>query len=289
VLHKRGQSLRTLRPTVAMAQHNETFQALLREAEFTKEMLGSGATQIRSANYSTKGVYFQAFTSLSTGLERIGKLCLMLDHYIEHHGNFPDLNSMKNVIGHKLVLLYERSEAVVTKRSILMRFAKDLSNPIHQSILRVLSGFAEGDRYSNINLLVGSRRQSDSIASWFRQVDEPIYLTRVKSRRKEMISCNAEAVAAMMSPSTVLKTSETGSEITTIEEASHRTGMQEAVAPYRQLYVLHIIRYWVELLFSLQGPARQLGKCEIPFFEEVFALFCRSDSLLRRRKTWQSP
>jgi hypothetical protein len=55
---------------------NEAFKALLKEARFTKEMLGSGATQIRKANYATKGVYFQAFTNLSTGLERIGKLCL---------------------------------------------------------------------------------------------------------------------------------------------------------------------------------------------------------------------
>jgi len=73
----------------------ETFKALLKEAQFTKEMLGSGATQIRKANYATKGVYFQAFTNLSTGLERIGKLCLMLDHYIETNGKFPDSKYFK--------------------------------------------------------------------------------------------------------------------------------------------------------------------------------------------------
>ena len=58
---------------------NNTFNALLKEAQFTKEILGAGATQIRNANYARKGLYFQAFTSLSTGFERIGKLCLMLD------------------------------------------------------------------------------------------------------------------------------------------------------------------------------------------------------------------
>jgi hypothetical protein len=35
-----------------------TFKALLKEAQFTKEMLGAGATQIRNANYASKGVYF---------------------------------------------------------------------------------------------------------------------------------------------------------------------------------------------------------------------------------------
>jgi hypothetical protein len=60
-----------------MLTFTQTFIALVNEAEFTKEMLGAGATQIRQANYATRGIYFQAFTSLATGLERIGKLCLM--------------------------------------------------------------------------------------------------------------------------------------------------------------------------------------------------------------------
>jgi hypothetical protein len=51
---------------------SETFEALSKEAHFTREMLGAGATQIRSANYASKGVYFQAFTSLSTGLSALG-------------------------------------------------------------------------------------------------------------------------------------------------------------------------------------------------------------------------
>jgi len=101
---------------------SETFKALNKEAQFTKEMLGSGATQIRNANYSAKGVYFQAFISLSTGLERIGKLCLMLDHFIDHSGKFPDFNYMKNEIGHNIGVIYEKSAAVVMKRSISMKF-----------------------------------------------------------------------------------------------------------------------------------------------------------------------
>jgi hypothetical protein len=96
---------------------SKTFHALANEAAFTMEMLGSGVTQIRKANYASKGVYFQSFTSLSTGLERIGKLCLMLDHYINHHGAFPDATFMKEEICHKIGAIYERSAAVVSRRS----------------------------------------------------------------------------------------------------------------------------------------------------------------------------
>lgn len=264
------------------------FQALLKEAQFTKEMLGSGATQIRNANYATKGICFQAFTSLSTGLERIGKLCLMVDRYIETHGTFPDFNYLKNEIGHKLTSLYQESQAVVGKRSIALRFQCDLSDPIHQAILRVLHNFAEGDRYSNINLLVGSRRTGDPITLWFHEVDVAIYETRVTDRKKQTIARNASLAAEVLgSFASVLHTSEMGTEITDLEEASHRTGLFEAVAPFRQLYVLQVIRYWVELLYELEHLAHALPGADIPFFGEVFAIFYNDDSYFRTRKTWE--
>jgi len=268
---------------------SETFKALNKEAQFTKEMLGAGATQIRSANYASKGIYFQAFTSLSTGLERMGKLCLMLDHYLETNGKFPDVDYMKNKIGHKIAIIYEKSTHLIAKRSISMDFMKNLDTPIHQAILYVLSEFAQGDRYSNIDLVIGNKRQSDPVASWFTKVDIPLFESHVSKRKKDIISFNANAIARIMGPhSMVLHTSETGGVITDMEEASFRTGLQQAVAPYRQLYVLQIIRYWVELLRSLQYSAMAAGSEDIPFFGEIFALFYNDDSYLRTRKTWFS-
>jgi len=80
--------------------------------------------------------------------------------------------------------------------------------------------------------------------------------------------------------------SETGDEITDLDEASHMTGVYEAVAPYRQLYVMQVIRYWVELLGSLQDETMKAGCEDIPHFGEIFALFYNDDSYIRTRKTW---
>jgi len=162
-----GQRIGTVKFGAEIQLISEIFKALAKEAEFTKEMLGSGATQIRNANYASKGIYFQAFTSLSTGLERIGKLCLMLDHYIDHNRQFPDSNYMKHEICHNIAVIYNKSTSIIVKYSISMAFLPHLNDPIHQAILSVLSKFALGDRYCNIDLLAGGRRQSDPIASWF--------------------------------------------------------------------------------------------------------------------------
>jgi len=266
---------------------NETFKALLKEAEFTKEMLGSGATQIRTANYASKGVYFQAFTSLSTGLERIGKLCMMLDHYIDHNRQFPDSNYMKNRIGHNIAVIYQQTKIIIAKYSISLTFLQNLDDPIHQAILSVLSEFALGDRYSNIDLLVGGRHQNDPSASWFRRVDQPIYQSRVAQKKKDTIQRNAAVVESILGPhARVLHTAETGDEITDIEQASQMTGVYQAVAPYRQLYVVQVIRYWVELLGLLQYKAMESGGEDIPHFGEIFALFYNNDSYIKTRKTW---
>ena len=267
---------------------SETFKALNKEAQFTKEMLGSGATQIRRANYATKGVYFQAFTSLSTGLERIGKLCLMLDHFIDNQGRFPNFNYVKNEIGHKIDVIYRKSATVITKHSMAMEFLGNLDDPIHQSMLKILSAFAQGDRYSNINLIVGAKRQNDPIASWFKDVDMPLYELRISKNKKEIIRRNAGIMAKLMDPFTLVRhVSETGGEITDVEDASYRTGLQKAVAPYRQLYVVQIIRYWVELLNHLQDITQRQSQ-DIPFFSEIFAPFYNEDSYIRTRKTWDS-
>lgn len=267
---------------------SETFNALNKEGQFTKEMLGAGATQIRRANYATKGIYFQAFTSLSTGLERIGKLCLMVDHRIDK-GKFPDFSYMKNDIGHDIIKLYERSRDVVRRRRIEFQFLGNLDNNIHQSIMRILSDFAIGDRYSNINLVIGAKKQADPVASWYVEVDESLYQTCVSVKRKETIRRNAAVISALLSDQFMVRhTSETGAPITDVEDASSRTGMVEAVAPYRQLYVVQIIRYWAELLTALQYIAMRHDVDDIPFFSEVFAPFYNADSYIRTRKTWDA-
>jgi len=98
------------------------FDALVKEAQFTREMLGAGATKIRIANYATRGVYFEAFTSLSTGLERIGKLCLILDRLIETRDGLPDLSYLKTKIGHDLTLLYTESKSIICRAPLLSPF-----------------------------------------------------------------------------------------------------------------------------------------------------------------------
>jgi len=266
----------------------DIFNALIKEAQFTKEMLGAGATQIRRANYASKGVYFQAFTSLSTGIERIGKLCLILDHFINHEGKFPDDNDMR-AMGHKIGKIYTKSQSVIVDNSIAMKYLSNLNAPIHQAILKVLDEFATGDRYSNINLIVNAERQGDPIASWSQKVNELIYSMYIPEKKRNKIHEDAAKLQKAYHIVYIMFSSETNEPINNIEELSYQHAMFETISPYRQFYVLQTIRYWVELLVGLQYKAMSTDThYDIPYFDEIFLCFNVRDQWLKRRKKWDN-
>ncbi|MBI5713190.1 MAG: hypothetical protein HZC38_07175 [Chloroflexi bacterium] len=256
------------------------------EAQFTKEMLESGVLQIGKANFYTKGMYFQAFTSLSTGLERLGKLCLILDKYIEMQGNFPDSKYskyLKDEIGHDLQLLYKISKRLLDVHTITLKFQQNIDGSIYQNALTVLTDFALGDRYSNINLLVGKSKGDDPVAKWHKTVDQEIFKTYVSAIEDAGIKHDTHTRIEQLSNVYIsnLYIAENGDEVTSTQDVMYLGEIYEAVAPYRQLFVLQIIRYWTEIIGSLQYKAMGIGKQDIPFFSDVFVSFYNDDSDLQ--------
>lgn len=265
---------------------NDYFDALCKEAQFTVEMLCSGYTEIRKANYAKRGVYFQAFTSLSTGFERIGKLCYLLIYAIEHGGSFPTDNDLKNVFRHDIIKLYRLILEFKNKHDIKYDFLQDLDKPIYQSILNVLSRFAKGDRYANIDLLINNRSYDDPISVWYKDVDLVIFQEKISDKKKEKIKRDASLVHYLTSNFVMIRhTGEDGKEINTAFEGSLRTGINDAVAPYRQLYVFHIIRFFVESLNMVESVFNNQNFFEIPYFMEIFRVFYNDDSYMKGRKT----
>lgn len=267
-------------------KENDYFEALCKEAQFTGEMLCSGYTEIRKANYAKRGVYFQAFTSLSTGFERIGKLCYLLIYSIEHGGSFPTDKDLKNVFRHDIIKLYKLILEFKNKNNIEYDFLQDLDKPIYQSILNVLSRFAKGDRYANIDLLINNRSYDDPISVWYKDVDLVIFQEKISENKKEKIKRDASLVHYLTSDFVMIRhTGEDGKEINTAFEGSFRTGVNDAVAPYRQLYVFHIIRFFVESLLAIESICRNKQFFEIPYFMDFFRVFNIDDSYMKGRKT----
>lgn len=270
--------------------YSDEFVALLSEAQFTKEILGIGVTQLYKANYAKKGIYYQAFICLSTGLERLGKLCLILDRYIENGGKFPEENYIRRH-GHKLTGLYSSCREIAKERKIGFRFPCILEDPIHKSMIEILNSFAESSgRYHNINIVLKKHENNDCIMRWKEEIDLVLYEKKVSKKKKDKIEKNAGILEELLGEQAwVSYITETGELLQRAGDASKETGIWEAVAPYRQLYMLQIIRFFVEILIGLCYEAMKIrkgGKEDIPYFSEVFAIFFNPDSYFKSRKTW---
>jgi len=267
---------------------NATFSAFLEEAQFTKEILGIGVTLLFKADYAAKGIYYQSFTCLSTGLERLAKLCLILDYYICNKGMLPSERYIRD-FGHEINALFFSCGDVAENRKIKFRFPFELDD-IHQNILHVLDAFADSKgRYSNINILLGKEQtEDDPIHKWYSSVDMPLFEKHISTKKKDAFEYRARVIGkALAEFSMVQHITEDDTNLQDPVEASRRTGVWEAVAPYRQLYTLQIIRFLTEIIMGLGYKAMAVSQNEdIPYFSEIFSLFYNSDAYFRSRKTW---
>lgn len=267
---------------------NEMFLAFLEEAKFSKELLGLGVTQLYKANYTNKGLYFQSFNCLYSGFERIEKLCLILDFYISNNGRLPNEKDIRKY-GHDIKCLFETCRKIESKHNLRISFECNLGDEIHTSILDIINDFARSSgRYANINTLISAKNSNaDCIENWYNNVDMKIYSHNVKLAKKQKIENNARVIGSAINQfSLCIFSTEDNLIITDPEELSRRTGMWEAVAKYRQLYTLQIIRYLSEILIELGHKAMKLNNQDIPFFSEIFGLFYNDDSYFKTRKTW---
>lgn len=68
---------------------NEKEQLLANEAALTASLLGNGLNALRKAGIFNKGLYYQAFFSLSIGIERLLKMIIITRYRSNITKNFP--------------------------------------------------------------------------------------------------------------------------------------------------------------------------------------------------------
>ncbi|EFF7444771.1 hypothetical protein BWP76_003567 [Escherichia coli] len=83
---------------------DEKYRRFVDEVDFSRQLLGIGLTSLRKANFASRGLYFQALSSISLGLERLMKLCLMLDDY-NKNGKYTSRKKLRDY-GHNLSKLF---------------------------------------------------------------------------------------------------------------------------------------------------------------------------------------
>lgn len=259
--------------------------AFTREAASAAEHLAAGTTLLGRANYAHDAYYTQAFFSLSIGFERCAKLALLLDHALDHDGDFPAASALR-AYGHNLLELFDRLEKIATARTFGIERP---SASIHAAILETLSNFANNvTRYYNIDVLTGNPRVADAdpIGRWHATVTEPVIEAHLSQRRRDQIELRARALDSMIGDRVIVRyRTEGGEDILNVSGAALQTALVDAARPWERMYVLQLARFATRVVVEL--GERALGRSmRVPYLIEFFGIFNNADAMFRSRKTW---
>lgn len=260
------------------------WKAFAREGALAGQLVSSGLTQLRKANYAEKGRYSEAFFNLSQGMERTLKLILLLDHAIRKGGQFPTEKELRD-FGHDLEQLFAHAEGIAARLE-LSRFP---ANSIERSVVRVLSTFAVTTRYYNLDFLVGGKRaqgQQDPIALWWSDVAQPILTKHYSEKRRAADVERAHTMAnGLAGAALVLHTAEDGTVLADFANASAHTGKIAVVQKYGTFYAVSVCRLLYLILFELVHEAHS-KQLDVPTLYEYYFPFMNEDRYLLGLKTF---
>lgn len=132
----------------------EKERSLANEAALTSSLLGNGLNTLRKADMYNKGLYYQAFFSLSIGIERLLKIIIINQYRVANNEVFPtDINPKK--LGHDLIKLCEYAS---------IKFESD---SLHIKIINFLNDFSKKSRYYNIDSMMNTDvKYDDPLFDW---------------------------------------------------------------------------------------------------------------------------
>lgn len=230
----------------------EKEKKLANETALASSLLGNGLNSLRKADIYNKGLYYQAFFSLSIGIERLLKIIIIEQYRCEHDGKFPnDINLKK--LSHNLIKICD---------CIGIKFKKE---SIHFRIISFLSEFSQNSRYYNIdNMLDQNSYSSDPLDDWnFITKDIILGLNKKKKLNNKNELCNN-----MNSVMSINFYDLSGKEINNAELMLENLEQKDIIQSYSVQYVVEII---TKLVYEIKKLENQ--KYLMPVLSEFFPFY----------------
>ena len=164
------------------------------------------------------------------------------------------------------------------------------SAPIHATIVKTLSEFAQTTRYYNLTSLNlgAARRMREPIEAWWQEVGRLILKHHYSATQRERALARAEFLEALLGDvAKVLHYNESSDLIENIETLMTHAGATRIVQRYGRLYVMQLIRWLATILAELSFKGAYEYRIEALLgLDERFRIFGNEDKYLLGRKTW---
>ena len=247
---------------------SEKERLLANEADLTRSMLMSGLNSLRKAGWELKGEYYQAFFSLSIGLERMLKILYVQEYRANHDGEFPG-SELRN-ISHNLVKLWN----IVGMKPL---------EGIHKEILEFLDAFAGYGRYYNLDIMIGlqgkNMDQGDVLTRWATIQNKILDETG----KKRYMKSKQEFVNTFGENFDILQFNLKGEEVRSISQVIDEEVNLDIIQGYSVQYIFEIIKLIYYKICEIKRNDYRLP--ELDEFFEYFSNYWKPYQI-RNKKNW---
>ena len=243
---------------------------LLIEGSLISSLLLEGLDCLRKANIYNKGLYYQAFFSLSIGIERLLKVLIIYDYKVKNNGNYPENNYIKEK-GHNLNEMFN-----VVKPSLLQ-------NDIYNLVISFLSEFSLTTRYYNLDILTGKNNNKLNPLEKWSSIEKSIlkeYKVKIKKDGNKK-----EIVDFLNSVSYISYLDMELNEINNFNEIFDEAKIRDTIQGYDVLVFYNLIKSLVKTLKEYEEKYNFF-----PYLREFFEIFLGkyTDGEIRRKKCWKN-
>lgn len=263
-----------------------------KECTLVRGLIGSGITELGKASYRDgEWHYYNAFFSLSIGIERLAKLILLADGIITNEGALPKKKTVTGQ-GHNLGKLLCEVDKISTRHTTNLIYPCQF-NDISKAIIYCLNSFANAKqgRYFNIEALwdKNTSNKIEPIEQWWQKIAEPILDAHYYNKDVEQGAKNYTSLVLdrMQAYHSLFYLDETRKEIKNPRDALIRMHKTEIVQKVSCFYTLTIMRWMAEVFIKLYDSPPNAPKFEMLYgHSKYFVGFIQSDEHLKITKHW---
>lgn len=164
------------------------FRLMAQEGHLASAALLSGFEGVRNINYDKPGSVYSTMFNLATGFERLLKIIVILQYRFKNDLKFPTDKKLKS-LSHSIDALYRACQVEGEERGIVDDWPASAQGH-HSQLLTVLTEFAKGSRYHNLDQMVGGFQNADPLRRWF-EVHSRIADRSLSYRRREAVMARA--------------------------------------------------------------------------------------------------
>jgi hypothetical protein len=266
-----------------------THQLLEQEGLLIRSCLCSGLTDLRNANLNDKGRYYTAFFQLATGIERMAKLALILDHMAQNNLRPPGKEYMV-ALKHDLETLFDAVKTTSQTRGYTFKRSFALS-PLSSRMLRFLSEFAKGMRYANLDALASGNAQRKPLREW-NQILQDTIETKIQVKTRQRVVGQSVAVAKAIQDITLVIATDLSDKPLTVKSAFHKPALLDTASKHLVWELLSLLASLRDFIVEAGYAAEQTIACRsqsaanVPHMSEFFDFICLDRDTIFRKKRW---